>query len=161
MPDRRAIQSGVALVVVMILLGALLALALSAIQASALETVMTGNESYRARALAAADAALAQATAALVASGGTGSPESEADVAMPGENADTYQYDVADQGDDARLAELSEGHQLGHHYTVTAVGHSLRGATVGVEAGLLMVIDSGSGELVAARRTYWRRSDLD
>jgi type II secretory pathway pseudopilin PulG len=161
MPDRRAIQSGIALVVVLILLGALLALALSAIQASALETVMTGNESYRARALAAAEAGLAQATAALVASGGTGVPEPAADVSMPGDDADTYQYDVADLGDDARLAELSEGRQLGHHYTVSAAGHSLRGATVHAEAGLLTVIDSGTGDLLAVRRTFWRRSDLD
>lgn len=161
MASRRDIQSGVALVVVLILLGALLALALSAIQASALETAMTGNESYRGRALAAAEAGLAQATAALVAGDPAAVPEPATDVSMPGEDADSYQYEVADLGDDARLAELSEGRQTGHHYTLRAAGHSLRGATVSVEAGFQTVRDSASGELLAARRTYWRRSDLD
>jgi PilX N-terminal len=160
MIDRRASQGGVALVVVLILLGALLALALSAIQASALETVMTGNESYRARALAAAEAGLAQATVALVASGPAVVPASVANVS-PGQDADSYQYAIADLGDDARLAELTEGRQIGHHYTISAEGHSLRGAAVAVEAGVLMVRDSTSGELLAARRTHWRRSDLD
>ena len=161
MIDRSARQGGVALVVVLILLGALLALALSAIQASALETVMTGNESYRARALGAAEAGLAQATVALVASGPAVVPAPVANVFLPGQDADSYQYAIADLGDDARLAEVTEERQIGHHYTISAEGHSLRGAAVAVEAGVLMVRDAPSGELLAARRTYWRRSDLD
>lgn len=151
---------GSVLPMVLILLGALLMLALGATQSSLLELSMSGNELYRLRAFAAAEAALVQAQAALALAPPDTLPAAAEDNPLPGMAGDRYGFALRDGGEDARLAELSNGARRGRHITVTATGYSLRGAQVRLECGLRVVRDT-TGALLAIEREYWLRRDID
>ena len=162
MPCREAPrrQRGAALLVALLLLGALLWLTTSGAQSAALELVMSGNEGWRLQALAAAERALALAEAALVSvpEDGTPAPITGArDAGLPGES---YDYQVRDLGADARVAERSAGRQRARLYAVLATGHAPRHSQVTIESGVRLVRDAG-GALLAVERDYWLRRDID
>jgi len=162
MPRREAPrrQCGAALLVALLLLAGLLWLTTSGAQSAALELAMSGNESWRLQALAAAERALALAEAALVAGpeGGTPAPVAGASEAeLPGES---YDYQVRDLGADARVVERSAGRQRARLYTLVATGHAARRSQVTIESGIRLVRDAG-GALLAVERDYWVRRDID
>jgi hypothetical protein len=153
-------QRGATLLVTLVLLGALLALAVSGTQSAAEELAMAGNERWRLQAMAAAERGLALAEAALVAAPIDGTPAPVTgghDAASPG---DTYDYRLRDLGADARLLETSGGARRGRLYVIAATGHSRRGATVSVESGVRVVRTAG-GALLALERDYWIREDVE
>ena len=151
---------GTVLPVVLILLGALLLMALGATQSSVLELTMGGNELYRLRAFAAAEAGIAEAQAALASAAPAVTPPPRSAVAVAGMSGDDYDFSLRDAGDDARLLALSGGARNGRLYTVVATGRSLRGAQVRLECGVRVVRDA-AGALLNVERSYWLRRDID
>ncbi len=151
---------GSVLPVVLILLGALLLVALGATQSSLLELTMGGNELYRLRAFTAAEAAIADAQAALAAAPPDSLPAARSAVAIAGMPGDDYDFSLRDGGDDARLLQLSAGARRGRHYTIAATGRSLRGAQVRIDYGVRVVRDA-AGALQAVEREFWLRRDID
>lgn len=151
---------GTVLPVVLILLGALMLMALGATHSSVLELTMGGNELYRLRAFAAAEAGVAEALAALAASAPATTPPARSAVPVGGMPGDDYDFILRDDGDDARLLAVSGGARHGRFYTVAATGRSLRGAQVRLECGVRVVRDA-AGALLAVERSYWLRRDID
>lgn len=147
----------------MLLLGLLSTLAVMALQATSLELQMTGNEQYRLRALAAAEAGLALASNAILrrAAGAAGAaPPDLPRTAMPETPGDFYRTEIRYVGADLGIAERSGGAEIGTHYSLHGWGESVRGASVELETGLLVIRDAG-GHVIAARRSYWRRCDVE
>lgn len=157
MPSR---QSGVALFAALILLGLLSSLAVVALQSSALELSMSAAEQFRARAFEAAEAGQSLATQALQDSPAGTVPADTPTTPMPGMSGDSLQYSLRLIGADPLIAWRSGGALSGAHYTISSRGESLRGARVDIESGLLLIRDA-AGNLLDARTTWWRRSDLD
>jgi hypothetical protein len=153
-------QAGVALIISMLLLGLLSTLAVMALQATSLELQMTGNEQYRLRALAAAEAGLALASNAVLRRAGSAAPPDLPRTAMPETPGDFYRTEIRYVGADLGIAERSGGAETGAHYTLHGWGESVRGASVELEQGLLVIRDAG-GHIIAARRSYWRRCDVE
>jgi len=153
-------QCGVALFAALVLLGLLSALAVSALQSSALELSMSASEQFRARAFEAAEAGQALALQALQNAAAGTTPAPWPDTAMPGMAGDRMRNSIRLIGADPLLAWRSGGALSGLHYTISSRGDSLRGARVEVEAGVLL-IRNASGALIEVRTTWWRRSDLD
>lgn len=146
--------------IALVLLGALLLLAVSGAQSSAEELAMAGNERWRLQALAMAERGLALAEAALATTPMDGTPAPVTGGHDDSWPADTYDYRLRDLGADARLLETSGGARRGRLYAIVAVGHSGRGAAVGLESGV-RVVRSASGALLALERDYWFRQDIE
>lgn len=156
----RAGTRGHVLPVMLILLGALMLLSLGATQSSLLELTMSSNELFRLRAFAAAEAAVAEAQAALAAAVPGVTPPPQWHVAMPESSGDNFDVSVRDAGEDPRLAELSADARRGRHYTISATGRSARGAQAQIECGVRLVRDA-AGTLLALEQEFWLRRDID
>jgi type IV pilus assembly protein PilX len=153
-------QRGIALLMSLLFLSLLASLAILAMQATATEWRMAGNDLYRNRALAAAEAGVALGTNALLRAAVAALPANIAVTAVPGLPSDSYRVDFAMLGIDLGVERASGGALTGTHYTVHSWGASLRGANADVEAGILIVRDAG-GVVLRAERSYWRRMDLE
>ena len=158
-PARRR-RAGSALIVTLLLLGILAVLTVSALRSATLDLAMSGNEWYRARALAAAEAGLAAGLAALAAAPPGTTPAPLAAQPMPGQPEDRWSLALRDAGDDPETAAANAGARHGRHYTLASTGTSLRGARVSVESGVLVVRDA-AGNLLGIERRDWKRTDVD
>jgi Tfp pilus assembly protein PilX len=153
-------QRGVALLMSLLFLSLLASLAILAMQATAIEWRMVGNDLYRTRALAAAEAGVALGINALLRAPGPAVPANIATTAVPGLAGDDYRVEFTTAGIDAGVQRDSGGTLTGTHYAVHSRGTSTRGASAEVDVGLLIVRD-GSGTVISAERGYWRRTDLE
>ena len=153
-------QRGAALLVTLLLLGILALLSASALQSAALDLTMSGNEQFRSRALQAAEAGIESAIVQLRATPPGGVPATISAQPMPGLPADGRSSTVRYIGDDPQIAAASGGSRSAQQYTVASTGMAPRGATVTLEAGLLVVRDA-TGTVLAVERRYWRRRDVD
>jgi hypothetical protein len=154
-------RRGVALLMSLLVLGLLASLAVVSLQATSLELQMTGNEQYRLRALAAAEAGVTLATnAVLRAVPAPAVPPDLPRTAMPEMPGDFYRTEIRYLGIDLSVRDRSGGAQQGHHYALHGWGSSARGASVELESGLLVIRDAG-GALLSTQRSYWRRRDVE
>ena len=155
-----AAQRGVALLMSLLFLSLLASLAILAMQSTAIEWRMAGNDLYRTRALAASEVGAALGTNALLRAAGAALPADIALTAVPGLTGDSYRVEFTTAGIDAAVQRASGGALTGTHYAVHSWGTSTRGASAEVEVGVLIVRDA-SGTVVSAERGYWRRMDLE
>ena len=121
-------QQGAALIVALILLVALSLLAISSLNTASLDLIMTGNEQYRARALAAAEAGLAQAMK-------NGDFNSTDQVSTNLNNSDAFSYTISPVNGgkvESPPTGSSEGTFGAVYYNITATGTSARSAKAGV-----------------------------
>jgi Tfp pilus assembly protein PilX len=153
-------QSGVALLMSLLFLSLLASLAILAMQSTAIEWRMAGNDLYRTRALAASEVGVGLGTNALLRAAGTAVPADIALTAVPGLIGDNYRVELTTAGIDLGVQRASGGALTGTHYAVHSWGTSTRGASAEVEAGVLIVRNAG-GTVVSAARGYWRRMDLE
>jgi hypothetical protein len=153
-------QSGVALLMSLLFISLLASLAILAMQSTATEWRMAGNDLYRTRALAASEVGVALGTNALLRAPGAAVPADIALTAVPGLTGDNYRVEFTTAGIDLGVQRASGGALTGTHYAVLSWGTSTRGASAEVEAGVLIVRDAG-GTVVSAERGYWRRMDLE
>lgn len=159
-PPSRA--RGATLLVTLLLLGILALLGVSALRSAALDLAMSGNEQYRARALQAAEAAVAAATAALRTTPAGAAPPPLAAQPMPGMDGDEWGYSVRFIADDPATLAASGGTLSGQHYTIEADGRSLRGAAVALAVGVRVVrTAAGASVAVGVEPVYWQRRDVE
>lgn len=156
----RSRTRGATLLVTLLLLGILALLGLSALRSAALDLAMSGNEQYRARALQAAEAGLAAGSVALRSTTAGAAPPPLTAQPMPGMDGDSWDCTVRFIADDPATAAASGGTRTGQHYTLEAAGHSLRGASVALAAGVRVVRDA-AGTTLAIEPVYWQRRDVE
>lgn len=157
-PRERA--HGATLVVALLLLGILALLGVSALHSAAVDLAMSGNEQFRSRALQAAEAGAELASVALRTTPPGAAPAALVAQAVPGMPGDAFGSTVRFIGDDPATAAASGGARTGQHYTIASSGRSLRGASVMLETGVLVVRDAG-GTALAVERRYWKRRDVE
>ena len=159
---RRAseVERGAALLVTLLLLGILALLSVSALQSVALDLAMSGNEQFRSRALQAAEAGIETAILQLRATAPAGVPAALGAQPMPGLPVDGWSSTVRYVGDDPEIAAASAGSRSGQQYAIASTGLAPRGASVALEAGVLVARDA-SGAVLAVERRYWKRRDVD
>jgi Tfp pilus assembly protein PilX len=155
-PMSKPRQRGAALIVSLLLLGMLITAAIGAMHAVALELVMAGNEHYRQRALAAANAATALLADAMWAAPAGVAPVDLARQPMTGMSGDFLSAEVRELGSDPAVAAASGGMLAGTRYRITAHGSSLRDAVCDVELGVVMIRDA-AGNPVELRHRYWKQ----
>ena len=160
MRQRPESARGAALLVTLLLLGILALLSVSALQSAAIDLAMSGNEQFRGRALQAAEAGIENAVALLRATPLGAVPAPLGAQAMPALAPDSWSSSVRLIGDDAETASVSGGARTGQHYTITSTGRAPRGASVALEAGVLVVRDAG-GATLAIERRFWKRLDVE
>jgi hypothetical protein len=153
-------QCGATLVLALLLLGVLALLGVSALQSAALDLTMSGNEQFRARALLAAEAGIAQAVIELRGTAPGDVPAARRAQSLDGMSGDEWSSAVGLVGDDPTTLAASGGARRGQHYTIESSGRSLRGASVALTAGVLVVRDAG-GATLAVTPLYWKRRDVE
>jgi hypothetical protein len=79
---------------------------------------------------------------------------------MPAEPSDSYRAELRVTGIDQDVARASAGALIGTHYNIHAWGKAPRGASVELEADVL-VVRNVAGIIVRAERSFWRRLDID
>jgi type IV pilus assembly protein PilX len=151
---------GATLVVALLLLGIMALLGVSALRSAAIDLAMSGNEQFRSRALQAAEAGVELASVALRAAPPGAAPAPLAAQAMPGTPGDSFDHAVRFVGDDPATVAASGGARTGQHYTIAASGRSLRGASVSIETGVVVIRDAG-GVTLGIERRYWKRRDVE
>jgi Tfp pilus assembly protein PilX len=153
-------QRGVALLMSLLFLSLLASLAILAMQATAIEWRMAGNDLYRTRALAAAEVGVALGINALLRATGPAVPATIATTPVPGLAGDDYRVEFTTAGVDMAVQRASGGALTGTQYAIHSWGSSVRGASAEVEAGVLIVRVAG-GSVTTAERSYWRRMDVE
>jgi hypothetical protein len=151
---------GAALLVTLLLLGILALLSVSAMRSAALDLAMSGNEQFRSRALQAAEAGIETARVQLRSTAPGAMPAPLTAQPMPGLPADSWSSAVRYVDEDPETAAASAGSRSGQHYTIASTGLAPRGATVALEAGVLVVRDA-TGAVLAVEACYWKRRDVD
>lgn len=156
-PER---SRGATLLVTLLLLGILALLGVSALRSAALDLAMSGSEQYRARALQAAEAAVAAASVALRATPPGAVPPPQTAQPLPGMDGDAWSYTVSFIADDPATLAASGGARTAQHYTIVADGRSLRGAAVALAAGV-RVVRTSAGATLAVEPVFWQRRDVE
>lgn len=128
MEDMRR-ETGVALVVVLILLSILSMLAIAGASTATAELAMAGNDQYRRRAADAASDGIEQAVSQLNAGAGASTIATT-----------THTATSRAAGDEADLPQSSTGKLIGHHYVIESTGSAERGATDRQTQGVLVIV---------------------
>ncbi len=128
MEDMRR-DSGVALVVVLVLLSILSMLAIAGASTATAELAMAGNDQFRRRAADAASDGIEQAVSQL-----NVGPGASAIVTS------THMTTTRAAGDEGDLPQSSAGKLVGHHYVIESTGTAERGATDALTQGVIVVV---------------------
>lgn len=138
-PSPKKKEYGTALIVALILLVALSLLAISSMNTTTLDLIMTGNEQYRTRALANAEAGLAVAL-----KNGNFDASKTTTYSSP-DNLYSYTIQPANSG---KIEQSSTGNSLGTfgavHYLITSTGNAERSAKAEVRQEIYEVVKSSN-----------------
>jgi len=138
-------QSGAALVVGLILLAIITLLAIGGMNTAALELIMAGNEQYRQKAFAAAEAGIETALTKLATVPQDGN-EKEVTATAPGADAgEKYTTKSKYMGDDLNVPGFSSGKFVGFHYEIKSEGQAARGARSEQNQGAFVIQSAGGG----------------
>jgi len=153
-------QSGAALVIALILLVALSLMAISSMNTASLDLIMAGNEQYRGRAFAAAEAGIASAFKSGTFDSGADSSQSST---ATGSGNDTYSYTITRPNSGA-LEPPPSGNSEGTfgtvYFRITSTGTSERGTTAQSRQELYEIVRS-SNEVPYSQSVCATTTNLD
>ena len=153
-------QSGAALVIALILLVALSLMAISSMNTASLDLIMAGNEQYRGRAFAAAEAGIERAMKAGTFNSGADSSQSSTST---GSGSDSYSYTITRPNSGALEPPPlgnSEGTFGTVYFRITSTGTSERGTTAQSRQELYEIVRS-SNEVPYSKSVCATTTNLD